>query len=75
MLDPAGNREVNLEQNGQDQKVTAEKNSQTDQINFLEYPIPAATATTATARQKKRQRPDLRNQAWYHRSAGVKTTR
>ena len=29
------------------------------EINFLEYPIPAT-------RHKKRQRPDLRNPAWYH---------
>ena len=46
-------------------------------INFLEYPIPAtATAVTAATatRHKKRRRPDLRSQAWYHRSAGVKTT-
>ena len=35
----------------------------TFQINFLEYPIPATTTAAiiaATARHKKRQRPDLR---------------
>ena len=40
-------------------------------INLLEYPIPAATAAT---RHKNRQMAPHVATAWYHRSAGVKTT-
>ena len=43
-----------------------------DDIYFLEYPIPAAPAPPA--RHKKRHMAISRDQAWYHRSAGVKTT-
>ena len=42
-------------------------------INLLEYPIPAATPTTPCHKNCHRQ--SLCNQAWYHSSASVKTTR
>ena len=40
-------------------------------INLLEYPIPAATAATC---HKNRHMALHVAAAWYHRSAGVKTT-
>ena len=42
-------------------------------INLLEYPIPTATAVTAT-RHKNRHMALHVAAAWYHRSNGVKTT-
>ena len=40
----------------------------------LEYSIPAATTATAATRHKNRRMVLHVAAAWYHRSAGVKTT-